>query len=99
MEPVLTLERVAMVPKTPAITMAIYGGQSVGLVGPGGSGKSRLLQVIGGSEKPKEGRIITRGHVAIARPVDNPRKANPSGISRGADGSTNSRAAEALTAL
>lgn len=99
MEPVLTLEHVALVPKTPAISIAVYSGQSVALVGPGGSGKSRLLQVIGGAEKPKEGRVVIRGHVAIAHRVENTRKSTPSTLARGAPGSTNSRAAEALTAL
>jgi putative ABC transport system ATP-binding protein len=43
------------------ISLEIQGGERVGLVGPSGSGKSSLMMLIGGLERPTRGRIIVAG--------------------------------------
>ncbi len=43
------------------IDLTIPQGQIVGLVGPSGSGKSSLLALIAGVERPSSGRIIVNG--------------------------------------
>jgi len=37
---------------------------SIGILGPNGAGKSTLLRLIGGTEAPNEGRIITDAHIS-----------------------------------
>lgn len=44
------------------ITLDIVRGQTVGMVGPSGSGKSSLLMLMGGLERATEGRITALGH-------------------------------------
>ena len=44
------------------ITLGVGRGETVGLVGPSGSGKSSLLMVMGGLERATGGRISALGH-------------------------------------
>lgn len=43
------------------ITLEVDRGESVGLVGPSGSGKSSLLMLMGGLERPTAGRVTALG--------------------------------------
>jgi putative ABC transport system ATP-binding protein len=43
------------------ITLQVEAGERVGLVGPSGSGKSSLMMLIGGLERPTGGRILVAG--------------------------------------
>jgi len=68
--PVLTLENAALTLNGNAgpieilhdITLSVGGGESLGLIGPSGSGKSSLLMLMGGLERPSAGRITALGH-------------------------------------
>ena len=44
------------------ITLSVVGGESVGLVGPSGSGKSSLLMLMGGLEQATGGEVRALGH-------------------------------------
>jgi putative ABC transport system ATP-binding protein len=44
------------------ISLAIAAGETVSLVGPSGSGKSSLMMVLGGLERPSRGRVWIAGH-------------------------------------
>jgi len=44
-----------------AITLDVHRGETVGLVGPSGSGKSSLLMLMGGLEKASAGRVLALG--------------------------------------
>ena len=52
------------------ITLDIRRGESLGLVGPSGSGKSSLLMLMGGLERATSGRITTLGHDLTALDED-----------------------------
>ncbi|MEO3415294.1 ABC transporter ATP-binding protein [Roseovarius sp. CAU 1744] len=52
------------------ITLDVHRGESVGLVGPSGSGKSSLLMLMGGLEKASSGRVSALGHDLSAMSED-----------------------------
>jgi putative ABC transport system ATP-binding protein len=43
------------------VSLTIEAGETVALVGPSGSGKSSLMMVIGGLERPSAGRVLIAG--------------------------------------
>ena len=45
-----------------AITLDVHRGQTIGLVGPSGSGKSSLLMLMGGLERATTGQVRALGH-------------------------------------
>ncbi|MGB1033804.1 MAG: ABC transporter ATP-binding protein [Paracoccaceae bacterium] len=44
------------------ITLDVQGGETLGLIGPSGSGKSSLLMVMGGLERATSGTVTALGH-------------------------------------
>ena len=52
------------------ISLAIAAGETVSLVGPSGSGKSSLMMVLGGLERPSRGRVWIAGHDLAALDED-----------------------------
>jgi D-xylose transport system ATP-binding protein len=59
------------------VSIDLYPGEVVGLVGGNGAGKSTLTKVLSGAQRPDSGEILVNGH-----PVDisNPRDAKAHGI-------------------
>lgn len=45
-----------------SISFEVHKGESLGLIGPSGSGKSSLLMLMGGLERPTGGRVTALGH-------------------------------------
>ncbi|MEM6589391.1 MAG: ATP-binding cassette domain-containing protein [Pseudomonadota bacterium] len=45
-----------------AISLDVHGQETVGLIGPSGSGKSSLLMLMGGLEQATSGRVTALGH-------------------------------------
>ncbi len=52
------------------ISLEVAAGETVGLVGPSGSGKSSLLMVMGGLERATGGRVAALGHDLTAMDED-----------------------------
>ena len=52
------------------VTMTVSRGETVGLVGPSGSGKSSLLMLMGGLEQATGGKIMALGHDLTAMDED-----------------------------
>ena len=63
---VLGLEHLGVTSDGPTLTMSVSRGQTLSIVGPSGSGKSRLLRVLSGIEKPLQGAVRRYGSVASA---------------------------------
>ena len=53
-----------------AISLDVHGQETVGLVGPSGSGKSSLLMLMGGLEQATSGRVTALGHDLTAMSED-----------------------------
>ncbi len=68
-EPIIRLDQVRLTLQSRAgpvevlkgIDLAVAAASSVGVVGPSGSGKSSLLMVIAGLERPTSGRVMVAG--------------------------------------
>ena len=52
------------------ITLSVARGETVGLIGPSGSGKSSLLMVMGGLERATGGSVLALGHDLTAMDED-----------------------------
>lgn len=65
-EPILEFDHVCFsYPKTPVlcdVNLIVYPGESIGIIGPNGGGKTTLLKLILGFLKPSNGRIKLFGH-------------------------------------
>ncbi|KYH40127.1 MAG: ABC transporter, partial [Candidatus Bathyarchaeota archaeon B63] len=48
-------------PALQGLDLTFYRGEFAAVVGPSGSGKSTLLHIIGGLDKPTEGRVLVEG--------------------------------------
>lgn len=95
MSEVLALEHVALGEGGATLTMSIRAGQSIVVLGPAGSGKTRLLQTMAGSERPGQGRVHIRGRVHVASPDSLPRRGKVQSLTKAVDPD---RATEALLA-
>jgi ABC-type polysaccharide/polyol phosphate transport system ATPase subunit len=46
------------------VNLEVGEGETLGIIGPNGGGKSTLLQIVGGILEPTRGRVVTRGRIA-----------------------------------
>lgn len=94
----LTLHSFALDKSGRTATLSLKQGESLAVVGPGGSGKSRFLSACVGEESPARGTAETSGEVAIASPPSG-RRLKPQSIAQPGKGASRAdRAAAALTA-
>ena len=55
------------------VSLAVHEGDRVGLIGRNGAGKSSLLRILAGLEKPDAGELIVRQQIRIAYVAQEPR--------------------------
>ena len=78
-EPVISLQNVSLTLKGNAgnvniiknVSLDLHKGESIGLIGPSGSGKSSLLMLTGGLEQATSGKIKIFGQVITGMSEDN----------------------------
>ncbi|HEY0867277.1 MAG TPA: ABC transporter ATP-binding protein [Fimbriimonas sp.] len=69
MNRLLSMDRLAIRPDGPTLSLALGPGESLAIVGPGGSGKTRLLRTLAGFEKPQQGTLEIKGDVFLPLPL------------------------------
>src|ERR1700722_20393935 len=97
---VLGLEHLGLVEDGPTLTLSVGKGQTVSVAGPAAAGKTRLLGVLSGSERPAHGTVRRYGTVASTLEVSLSRRQRVQSLARkaGPYGGTASRAADLLVA-
>lgn len=74
------LDHVGLLADGPTLSMGIGVGQKVAIMGPASSGKSRLLRVLAGQERPSQGSVALAGQVQWISPGSLSRRSKPNGI-------------------
>ena len=59
--PIVELQNVSLPPKIKNVSMTLYQGEVLGIAGLLGSGRTELLQIISGIDKPASGRMLVDG--------------------------------------
>lgn len=96
MNPLVVLDRVSLAPQGPTVDLQLFPGQSVAVMGPPGSGKSRLIELLSKGGAPSQGRASLEGTGARSG-FEPGRKLTPRRIAQSAHtGSSNALVAEAL---
>ncbi len=98
MPEVFSLDHVGLNNKGATISLSVRGGQSLCVVGPAASGKSRLLAIVGKLEKPVRGVVNVPTRIAIAGRQDLSRRNKPLVVARRSTVSVD-EATRVLTAL
>jgi len=99
MSEILRLRSVGLAAHGPVLTLSLARGQSVAIVGPASSGKSRLLKYMSGQEAPPTGQVDLSSRAAWASHVKD-KKQTPQQLARsgGQHSGQASRASDALNA-
>jgi ABC-type multidrug transport system ATPase subunit len=100
MTEVLRLDGVALLSQGPTVSLTLAPGQSLAVMGPPASGKSRFLRCVSGAERPAQGLIHVAGQVAAAGKEGFSRRSSPQSVVRhSVDSKRRNFAADALSAL
>lgn len=98
MNPSIVLDRASLSPQGPTVDLRLYPGQSLAVMGPPGSGKSRFLDLLARGGAPSQGKSSVEG-AATRSGFEAARKLTPRKIAQSApEGTSNALVAEALYA-
>lgn len=99
-KPRLVLDRLVLEEGRRSLSLEVLPGDRWAIVGPAGSGKTRLFDVLTGEAKPAAGSVLIDGEVAVAGPVAGGRRLTPERVARSVAGKDDSaRIVQVLTAL
>lgn len=86
MNEVAVLRQVSLVPGGGSLSTSILSGQRIAIVGPGGAGKSQLLRVLAGKEKPADGTVERRADSILISPDSLPKRGRVIGLAKSGRG-------------
>ena len=96
----LAFEHLALLDKGSTLTLAVPAGSSVAIIGPTCAGKSRLLNVVIGNEKPTRGEVFRPAEVSVIDGEGITRRDKPGALAKDSLSEKDStRVAEVLSAL
>jgi len=82
MSELLGLEHLSLRPEGPTLTLSVGLGHSLSIAGPAAGGKTRLLRVLAGHERPALVTVQLRGRAVLAGEAGLPRRAKIQSIAR-----------------
>lgn len=82
MSELLGLEHLSLRPDGPTLTLSVGVGQTLAILGPAGSGKSRLLRVLTGRDRPAQGTVKLHGQAALVGEENLPRRAKVQSLAK-----------------
>lgn len=96
----LEIDRFRLTARGPSLSLTLASGQSLGVFGPAGSGKSWALRVFSGQEKSPEGTVAAKGTVAAIGLTAKDRRSSAQVVAKRISGREGAlRAGEAIDAL
>jgi ABC-type multidrug transport system ATPase subunit len=98
MPEILSLDHVALQSKGNTLSMSLSAGQSMCVMGPAASGKTRLLSVLARLERPVRGTVHAPAQISVAGRQELSRRTKPMVLAR-RSASEPHKAAEILSAL
>lgn len=99
MSDLVVLEGFSLLPQGATLSMSLSAGQSLCLVGPAASGKSRFIRGLQGKERAAQGRIELQGRWVEASREGFWRRATPTTLARKWAGRKAGDASQAISAL
>jgi ABC-2 type transport system ATP-binding protein len=99
MSEVLTLDGVSLLPEGTPLGVTLGEGEALAIAGPAAAGKSALLRVVAGIDRPARGSVRAPGGVAFAAPGALSRRARVQALARVENASSQEAATEVLSAL
>lgn len=97
MSELVVLDGFSLLPQGPTLSLSLAPGQSLAVVGPAASGKSRFIRCLQGRERAGQGRAVVLGDWVEASAEGQSRRTTPQIISRKAAGRRAGDASHALT--
>lgn len=83
MSEVLGLEHVAIGPSGPTLSLSVRSGQSIAVIGPALSGKSKLVRIMAEADRPGQGAVHLRGQASAALGESLPRRTKVQALAKG----------------
>lgn len=95
---VLGIEHLGLAESGPTLTLSIGKGQAIGIAGPAASGKSHLMSVLSGAERPVQGSVRRYGSLAMVEGASLFRRTRVQALLKKVGGFGNGKLADLLVA-
>jgi ABC-type multidrug transport system ATPase subunit len=98
MTDLVVFENFSLLPQGPTLSLRLAPGETLAIVGPAASGKTRLIRCLSGLERPAQGTVHVSGKPAVAGKDGISKRSTPQSIARhGTEGQKHGHTADALS--